>query len=217
MVIYQQNRGEVLKRIKNKSREKPGAPGMFKYYQAAVKGVMAELDDDKLEKAKETAEEWSNKFPPPEIQAQVACKKGPTYMEHISKEMWRQCGMRVFVLSVWKNEMGEVLFRIHDDNEVLGDGDSFIKMKDWEDIEPVWQEYVQEQFGAGAQDRGQHLKGGHKRMKKPAFELKMDMGGMPVLLDITETKLEEKKAIARSFLTLHYIEAVIATSEHFLN
>jgi hypothetical protein len=40
---------------------------MFKHYQAAVKGVMAELDDDELEKAKETAEEWSNNFPPPEI------------------------------------------------------------------------------------------------------------------------------------------------------
>jgi hypothetical protein len=35
----------------------------------------------------------------------------------------------------------------HDDNEALGDGDSFMKTKDWEDIEPVWQEYAQEQFG----------------------------------------------------------------------
>jgi hypothetical protein len=73
---------------------------MFKHYQAAVKGVMAELDNDELEKAKETAEELSNNFPPPEIQAQIAHKKGPAYMEHFSKEMWRQCGMRVFVLLV---------------------------------------------------------------------------------------------------------------------
>jgi Mn-containing catalase len=112
MVIYQQNWGEVLKRIEDKSGEKPGAPSMFKHYQAAVKGVMAELDDDKLEKAKETAEEWSNNFPLPEIQAQVAHKKGPAYMEHFLKEMWRQCRMRVFVLSAWKNEKGEVLFRM---------------------------------------------------------------------------------------------------------
>jgi hypothetical protein len=72
-------------------------------------------------------------------------------------------------------------------------------------------------IGARAQDGGQHLKGGHKRVKKPVFELKTDMGGMPVLLDITKTKLKEKKAIVRSFLTSHYSEAVIATSEHFLN
>ncbi|KAG1745812.1 uncharacterized protein EDB91DRAFT_1245963 [Suillus paluster] len=149
-VIYQQNREEVLKRIEDKSRAKPGGQDMFKHYQAVVKKVMAKLSKDELEKAKETTEEWSNNFPPPEIQVQVAHKKGPVYMEHFSNEMWRQCGMRVFVLSAWKSCSGCQ----HDDNEALGDGDSFMKMKDWEDIEPVWQEYTQEQFGAEAQDGG---------------------------------------------------------------
>ncbi|KAG1889857.1 hypothetical protein F4604DRAFT_1673394 [Suillus subluteus] len=179
MVVYQQKREEVLKRIEEESRAKPGDPGMFKHYQAAVKRVISELDDNELEKAKETVEEWSNNCPPLEIQAQVARKKGPAYMEHFSNEM-------------------------HDDNEALGDGDSFMKTKDWEDIEPVWQEYAQEQFGAGAWDRGRQLKGGRKRIRKPAFELEMDRDGMPLLPDITETKLEEKKAIVRAFLTSHY-------------
>ncbi|KAG1873171.1 hypothetical protein F4604DRAFT_1681220 [Suillus subluteus] len=190
MVVYQQKREEVLKRIEEESGAKPGDPGMFKHYQAAVKRVISELDDDELEKAKETAEEWSNNCPPPEIQAQVARKKGPAYMEHFSNEMWRQCGMRAFVM--------------HDDNEALGDGDSFMKTKDWEDIEPVWQEYAQEQFGAGARDGGRQLKGGRKRIRKPAFELETDGYEMPLLPDITETKLEEKKAIVRAFLTSHY-------------
>ncbi|KAG2048906.1 hypothetical protein BDR06DRAFT_1012552 [Suillus hirtellus] len=123
MVVYQQKCKEVLKRIEDKSR-------------VAVKSFMAELDDDKLEKAKETVEEWSNNCPPREIQAQVAHNKGP------------------------KNEKGEVLFGMYDDNEALGDGDSFMKMKDWEDVEPVWQEYAQEQFGAGAWDGGHQVKGG---------------------------------------------------------
>ncbi|KAG1719960.1 hypothetical protein EDB19DRAFT_1918361 [Suillus lakei] len=98
-------------------------------------------------------------------------------------------------MSAWKNEQGEVLFRMHDDNEALGDGDSFMKTKDWEDIEPVWQEYAQEQFSAGAWDGGRQVKGGCKRIRKPAFELKMDGDGMPLLPDITKMKLEEKKAI----------------------
>ncbi|KAG1784295.1 uncharacterized protein HD556DRAFT_1466785 [Suillus plorans] len=204
MVVYQQKREEVLKRIEDESGVKPGDPGMFKHYQVAVKRVMAELDDNELEKAKETAEEWSNNCPPLEIQAQVARKKGPAYMEHFSNEMWRQCGMRVFVMSAWKNEKGEVLFGMHDDNEALGDGDSFMKTKDWEDIEPVWQEYAQEQFGAGARDGGRQVKGGRKRIQKPAFKLEMDGEGMPLLPDITDTKLEEKKAIVRAFLTSHY-------------
>jgi hypothetical protein len=80
-----------------------------------------------------------------------------------------------------------------------------------------WNVLILVMIGAGAQDGGRHLKGGHKRMKKPAFELETDMGGMPVLPDITKTKLKEKKAIVRSFLTSHYSEAVITTSEHFLN
>ncbi|KAG1817186.1 uncharacterized protein BJ212DRAFT_1480423 [Suillus subaureus] len=142
MVIYQRNWEEVLKRIEDESRAKPGGPESH------------ELSDDELEKVKETAEEWSNNFPPPEIQAQVAHKKGPAYMEHFSKEMWRQCRMRVFVMSAWKNEQGEVLFWMHDDNEALGDGDSFMKTKDWEDIKLVWQEYTQEQFSARAWDGG---------------------------------------------------------------
>ncbi|KAG1800196.1 uncharacterized protein HD556DRAFT_1505397 [Suillus plorans] len=204
MVVYQQKREEVLKRIEDESGVKPGDPGMFKHYQVAVKRVMAELDDDELEKAKETVEEWSNNCPPPEIQAQVARKKGPAYMEHFSNGMWRQCGMRVFVMSAWKNEKGEVLFGMHDDNKALGDGDSFMKTKDWEDIEPVWQEYAQEQFGAGAWDGGRQVKGGRKRIRKPAFKLEMDGEGMPFLPDITDTKLEEKKAIVRAFLTSHY-------------
>ncbi|KAG1719202.1 uncharacterized protein EDB91DRAFT_1089472 [Suillus paluster] len=151
-VIYQQNREEVLKRIEDKFGAKPGGQDMFKHYQAVVKKVMADLSEDELEKAKETTEEWSNNFPPPETQAQVAHKKGPT--------MWDE---------------------------------SFMKTKDWEDIEPVWQEYAQ-----GTVQEGE------KRMKKPVFDLELDGDGMPLLPDITETKLEEKKAIVRAFLTKHY-------------
>ncbi|KAG2151261.1 uncharacterized protein EDB93DRAFT_1249457 [Suillus bovinus] len=165
MVIYQENQEEVLKRIEDESRAKPGDPGMFKHYQAAVKRVMAELSNDELEKAKETAKEWSNNCPPPEIQAQVARKKGPAYMEHF---LTMRDG------SVYLST--QYISHRHDDNKALGDGDSFMKTKDWEDIEPVWQEYVQEQFGWDAS----------------------------CSLDITETKLEEKKAIVRAFLTSHY-------------
>ncbi|KAG2137903.1 uncharacterized protein EDB93DRAFT_1301832 [Suillus bovinus] len=184
MVIYQENWEEVLKRIEDESGAKPGDPGMFKHYQAAVKRVMAELSDDELEKAKETAEEWS-----------------PVRRD----------------LHIWSTFEGDVeamrdesifqpnIFHAGNDNsEALGDGDSFMKTKDWEDIEPVWQEYAQEQFGAGAREGGRQMKGGCKRIRKPAFELDTDEDGMPLLPDITETKLEEKKAIVRAFLTSHY-------------
>jgi hypothetical protein len=45
----------------------------------------------------------------------------------------------------------------------------------------------------------------------------MDGEGMPLLPDITDTKLEEKKAIVRAFLTSHYREFLVASSEKLLN
>jgi hypothetical protein len=72
-------------------------------------------------------------------------------------------------------------------------------------------------IGAGAQDGGRQVKGGQKRVRKPAFELDMDGEGMPLLLDITDTKLEEKKAIVRAFLTSHYCEFLFASFENLLN
>jgi hypothetical protein len=72
-------------------------------------------------------------------------------------------------------------------------------------------------IGAGARDGGRQVKGGRKRIRKPPFELEMDGDGMPLLPDITETKLEEKKAIVRAFLTSHYREFILGTSENLLN
>jgi hypothetical protein len=72
-------------------------------------------------------------------------------------------------------------------------------------------------IGAGARDVGRQVKGGRKRIRKPAFELDMDHDGKPLLPDIMDTKLEEKKAIVRAFLTSHYCKSVVATSKNLLN
>ena len=66
------------------------------------------MPDEELEKPRETAEEWSTSYPPPDVQAKTADKKGAQYVEHFTQEMWRQCGMRVFVLSAWKSLTGEI-------------------------------------------------------------------------------------------------------------
>jgi hypothetical protein len=109
MVIYQQRRDEVMKRIEQQTGAKPGESGMFKHYQAAIKDVIDEMPEEELERARQTAEEWSNSCPPPEVQAKTADKKGAAFIEHFAQEMWRQCGMRVFVLSAWQSSEEEVL------------------------------------------------------------------------------------------------------------
>jgi hypothetical protein len=69
-------------------------------------------------------------------------------------------------------------------------------------------------IGAGARDGGHQVKGGRKQVCKPAFELEMDGEGMPLLPDIMDMKLEEKKV--RAFLTSHYREFLISSSEKLL-
>jgi hypothetical protein len=44
----------------------------------------------------------------------------------------------------------------------------------------------------------------------------MDREGMLLLLDITDTKLKEKKAIVRAFIISHYHEFLISSSEKSL-
>ncbi|KAG2047758.1 hypothetical protein BDR06DRAFT_976521 [Suillus hirtellus] len=161
MVVYQQKCKKVLKRIEDESRVKPGDPSIFKHYQVTVKRVIAGLDDDKLEKVKERAKEWSNNCLSLEIQAQVACKKGLAYMEHFLNKMWR-----------------------HDDNEALGDGDSFMKMKDWKDIEPV----------SGHRMKDLRLREVEKEFENQHLNSKW-MG-------------REKKAVVRAFLTSHYYTGI---------
>ena len=220
MVVSHDKRDEVLQRIADETGLKPGDPQMFKYYQGTVNKVVDEMPANEMEIAKETAEKWSNDFPPPEIQASVATKRGPKYIEHFAEEMWRQCGMRVFMVTAWKDEKGEVLCGTHDFNDKFG-GDSFTKTKDWSDILPVWQEYAEEQFGEShshtrlqksltvvgvdaAEGGGVRDVGFRKKTKKPAFELEVDGDGMPVLPETTGDRLEQKKAIVWSFLTEHY-------------
>ncbi|KAG1756663.1 uncharacterized protein EDB91DRAFT_1241708 [Suillus paluster] len=181
IVVTHYKRKEVLQRIKDETSLKPGDPDMFKYYQGMVTQVVEEMPTDELEKAKETAEEWSNNFLPPKIQATVATKKGPHYITH--------------------DEKGAVLY---DFNDKFG-GDSFTKTKEWSDILPVWQEYAKEQFGVdAAKGGGVHNVGFRTNARKPAFELKADGDGMPLLPDTTKERLKQKKAIMRAFLTEHY-------------
>src|SRR5882757_170260 len=55
---------EVLQRIADETGLKSGDPQMFKYYQGTVNKVVDEMPANEMEIAKETAEKWSNDFPP---------------------------------------------------------------------------------------------------------------------------------------------------------
>jgi hypothetical protein len=103
-VIEHQYKKEILE----KTRARPGGKEMIKHYQGAVNAIMAGLSEEQLDEANTTAIEWSSSAPPTDVQAEFAQKKAPGMMKDLATQLWRQAGMRIFILSAWKTEEGEV-------------------------------------------------------------------------------------------------------------
>ncbi|KAG2347674.1 hypothetical protein BDR05DRAFT_996755 [Suillus weaverae] len=185
------------KEIIEKTRARPGGKEMIKNYQGAVNAIMAGLCDEQLEEAKKTAIEWSSKAPPTNVQAEFAQKKAPCMMKDLATQLWRQAGMRIFILSAWKTEEGEL------------EGNSFTDTKDWKPMLSEWNAYVGEEFTVDQndeddnEDMGGKESGKHRR-KKEEFALEVDAYGLPVMPDIEDLSLEEKMCLIHTFLTRHY-------------
>ncbi|KAG1887947.1 uncharacterized protein F5891DRAFT_987955 [Suillus fuscotomentosus] len=212
LVIEHQYKKEILE----KTRARPGGKEMIKHYQGAVNAIMAGLSEEQLDEANTTAIEWSSSAPPTDVQAEFAQKKAPGMMKDLATQLWRQAGMRIFILSAWKTEEGEVringrpdpVIRI-DFNEKL-EGNSFTDTKDWKSMLPEWNAYVGEEFAIdwNNDDNGNEDADGKEsrnpRRKKEEFTLEVDAYGLPVIPDIEPLNLENKKSLIRTFLTKHY-------------
>ncbi|KAG2336397.1 hypothetical protein BDR05DRAFT_1005907 [Suillus weaverae] len=205
LVIEHQYKKEILE----KTGARPGGKEMIKLYQGAVNAVMAGLSEEQLEEANKTAIEWSSSAPPTDIQAEFAQKKAPGMMKDLASQLWRQAGMRIFILSAWKTEEGEVRINGIDFNEKL-DGNSFTNTKDWKSMLPEWNAYVREEFAIDRNDDddgnedGDAKESRNQRKKKEEFTLEVDAYGLPVIPDTEPPNLENKKCLIRTFLTKHY-------------
>ncbi|KAG2073013.1 hypothetical protein BDR04DRAFT_1116555 [Suillus decipiens] len=205
MVIEHQYKKEILE----KTRGRPGGKEMIKNYQGAVNAIMGSLSDEQLEKANETAIEWSSKAPPADVQADFAQKKAPGMMKDLATQLWRQAGMRIFILSAWKTEEGEVRINGMDFNERL-EGNSFTDTKDWKPMLSEWNAYAGKEFAVDQNDdedgngEGKGEQSIKKRRKKDEIALEVDTHGLPVIPDFECLSLENKKSLIRTFLTEHY-------------
>ncbi|KAG2048428.1 hypothetical protein BDR06DRAFT_1072547 [Suillus hirtellus] len=176
---------QYKKEIIEKTGARPGGKEMIKNYQGAVNAIMGGLCEEQLEEAKKTAIEWSSKAPPMDVQAEFAQKKAPA----------------------WKTEEGEVRINGMDFNEQL-EGNSFTDTKDWKPMLSEWNAYVGEEFvdqndEDDNEDMGGKESGKHRR-KKEEFALEVDAYGLPVMPDIEDLSLENKKCLIQTFLTRHY-------------
>ncbi|KAG1720297.1 hypothetical protein EDB19DRAFT_1836066 [Suillus lakei] len=103
-VLIEQNKAH----IQEETRETPGSEGMIVKWPETTKTVLAGLSAGGGD-AKVIAEKWNNEAAPPDIQANVTETKGADMMEHFAIEMFKQAGMRVFVMSAWWNSGGKLM------------------------------------------------------------------------------------------------------------
>ncbi|KAG2057443.1 hypothetical protein BDR06DRAFT_1005078 [Suillus hirtellus] len=202
-------RKSYKKEILEKTGARPGGKEVIKHYQGAVNAIMAGLSEEQLDEENMTAIEWSSSAPPTDVQAEFAQKKAPGMMKDLATQLWRQAGMRIFILSAWKTKEGEVRINGIDFNEKL-EGNSFTDTKDWKSMLPEWNAYVREEFAIDQNndDDGNEDADGKEsrnpRRKKEEFTLEVDAYGLLVIPDIEPLNLENKKSLIRTFLTKHY-------------
>ena len=103
-VIKHQKRDEIVELTGGKAGDKE----MIGNYQAALNTIMQGLTDEERQQAEDTAEDWTNKAPPADVQAKFAEKKADAVTKSFASYMWKQGGIRIFVMSAWQTEGGEV-------------------------------------------------------------------------------------------------------------
>ncbi|KAG1855624.1 hypothetical protein DFJ58DRAFT_841058, partial [Suillus subalutaceus] len=86
-----------------------GSEQMIVKWPKATKTILAGLSAEEKEEANAIAEKWNNEAAPPEVQANVAKTKGADMIEHFATEMFKEAGMRVFVLSAWQDGRGKLM------------------------------------------------------------------------------------------------------------
>ncbi|KAG2059874.1 hypothetical protein BDR06DRAFT_1002949 [Suillus hirtellus] len=96
-VLIEQNKA----RIWEETGEMPGSEAMIVKWPEATKTVLTGLLAEEKEETNVLADKWNNEATPAEVQANVAETKGADIIEHFATEMFKQAGMRVFVMSVW--------------------------------------------------------------------------------------------------------------------
>ncbi|KAG1849003.1 hypothetical protein F4604DRAFT_1687540 [Suillus subluteus] len=141
-VVESLRKRELLKKIEAETGAKPGEPEMMNHYAKYLTNMVNSLTEE-IEEATEMAVEWNKQDVPPELQADIARRKG----EDIPWEnSWCQGDQYQGVI----RECRVSTMDSHDYNEEFGNGESFIKTCDWEVILPEWDGYVAKQFNDDA-------------------------------------------------------------------
>ncbi|KAG2052606.1 hypothetical protein BDR06DRAFT_1009454 [Suillus hirtellus] len=172
---------ELLKKIEDETGAKPGTKEMINHYMVHLNRLMASLSPEDLKEAKETANEWNS--------------------EGVPDNMWNCAGIRVFVLSAWKDGESKVQVSGHDYNQEFGGAESFMKTQNWKVIKPEWDAYAASVFEGNVDENTIAWKRGRQ---DNMYSLDIGDDGYPVIPACASMDLDTKKAVIWAFLTWHY-------------
>ncbi|KAG2092288.1 uncharacterized protein F5147DRAFT_779682 [Suillus discolor] len=201
-VIDTSRKKELLKTIQDETGAKPGTKEMINHYTKQLNLLIASLPPEELKEAKETADIWNRQGVPDDVKSDIARKKSNDMIHHFATEMWNRVGMRVFVVSAWKNEEGKIHVAGHDYNNEYGGADSFMKTRKWDAILPEWDSYAESAFDGNLD--GDAVATRKKGRQDKTYILDVGDNGYPVLPACDSMDLDTKKAVVRAFLTWHY-------------
>ncbi|KAG2047685.1 hypothetical protein BDR06DRAFT_1013628 [Suillus hirtellus] len=196
---------ELLKKIEDETGAKPGTKEMMNHYTVHLNQLMASLSPEDLQEAKQTADEWNSQGVLDDVKVEITRKKGDNMIQHFSSEMWNHAGMRVFVLSAWKDGESKVQVARHDYNQEFGGAESFMKSYNWKVIEPEWDTYAASVFKGDVDKNPVAQKKGRQ---DNTYTLDIGDDGYPVILEYISMELDTKKAVIQAFLTWHYSASI---------
>ncbi|KIK72752.1 hypothetical protein PAXRUDRAFT_21625 [Paxillus rubicundulus Ve08.2h10] len=144
-------------------------------------------------------------------------QKGEKYLKEFAEEMWRQCRMRVAVLTAWKDGSGQTMTTQYDINDQIEDGEAF---DGWGGTHQRWMEYAKKALGDPASyeeesptDTDSNLDSSpveRKKQAKKGKKAKVDAVSMVSHIrkewigDIKDASLDVMKHMVRGFITFYY-------------
>ncbi|KAG1796732.1 uncharacterized protein HD556DRAFT_1306913 [Suillus plorans] len=132
---------------------------------------MASLSKEQLKEAQNTAD--------------FVKKKAPGMMKDLANKLWKQAGIRIFILSAWKTEEGEVRINVY------------------KGLQAQWNAYAGEEFNVDLNNDDNNnewevKKSRKKGGKKDNYPLEVDSYGLPVIPDIEDLSLENSRMSSSS-------------------
>ncbi|KAF8128098.1 hypothetical protein EV363DRAFT_1297789 [Boletus edulis] len=171
-VVHEEHKERLKEIILEKYGAAPGSVEMLGLYQTELNELIDKLSEETWLEASRTAKEWNTQGPAPNVQARFATRKAQEFVKKFAVEMWKKGGIRMVILSGFKDEKGEIFAQVHDFNDEIADGPSF---ENAEEVQGSFDRYLSKCFDP-PKDEDQGAEEDGDREKKQVGKLKKSQG-----------------------------------------